>query len=194
MTAAPGPAAPTAVRASPPRRLPWPRRVLRGVLGVAAALWILLEEWIWKRATAAMRWLGRLPFVRAMETRIARLGPWPAMALFVVPWLLLLPVKVLGVWLIASGRTRLGVLVFVLAKVLGTAVLARLFALTRPALLTVGWFRRLHDWFLVWKGRLFAYVRSLGAVRWAKAFARAVRVGLRARLRRWRRWWRAVRA
>jgi len=179
---------------APTRRLPWPRRLLRGVLGIVAALWILFEEWIWQRLLAAMRWLGRLPVLRAVEARIARLRPAAAIALFCVPWLLLLPVKAFAFWLIASGRTSLGVLVFVLAKVLGTAVLARVFALTRPALLTVGWFRRLHDWFLVWKGRLFAYVRSLGAVRWAKAFARRVRVALRARLRRWRRWWRAARA
>ena len=157
----------------------WPRRIARGGFGILAAIWILLEEWLWEGAKRCMQWLGRLPLVRGLEARIARLGPKAAIALFTAPWLLLLPAKLLAFWLIGTGHATAGVLVFVAAKLLGTALLARLFTLTRPALLTIGWFRRLYEWFTAIKQRLYAYVRTLRAVIWAKAISARVRTALR---------------
>lgn len=127
-----------------------------------------------------MQWLGRLPVVRSLEARISRLGPKAAIALFVGPWLLLLPAKLLAFWLMGTGHAALGVMVFVAAKLLGTALLARLFTLTKPALLTIGWFRRLHDWFTNIKQRLLTYVRSLRAVIWVKAASARLRRAVRA--------------
>ncbi len=135
------------------------RHLVRGVLTVLAALWMVLEEWIWDSLTAVMAALGRLPPVRWLERRIARLPPYAAMAVFVLPWLLLLPAKLLAFWFIGTGHVRLGVLVFVVAKVVGTALLARLFPLPKPALLSIAWFRRLHAWFTSWRDRLYAFVR-----------------------------------
>ena len=173
-------------RTGSPHRIGWPRRIVRGLFGILAGLWILFEEWIWDRLTRAMQWLGRLPIVRGVEVRIARLGPKAAITLFLVPWLLLLPAKLLAFWLIGTGHAGAGLGVFVAAKLLGTAMLARLFTLTRSALLTIGWFCRLHDWFTAIKQRLYAYLRSLRAVQWVKAMAARVRAGVRA-------WWRRQR-
>ena len=163
------------------------RRLLRGIGAVLAAVWMILEEWVWDRLTAAMKWLGRVPAVRWLETRIARLSPRAAMLVFVVPWLMLLPTKVLALWLLGAGHFTLAFLVFLIAKIVGTALLARLFALTKPALLQVAWFRRFYTWFTDIKKRLFAYVRGLRVYQQAKSWMRSVRL-------RMRRWWRKLRA
>jgi hypothetical protein len=168
----------------PAHRPGWPRRLVRGLFGVLAAVWILLEEWLWDGLKRCMQWLGRLPIVRSLEARIARAGPKTAIALFLIPWLLLLPAKLLAFWLIGTGHAGAGLLVFVAAKLLGTALLARLFTLTRPALLTIVWFRRLHDWFLTIKLRLFAYVRGLRVVIWVKAISARLRAALKGIWRR----------
>lgn len=162
----------------------WLRRLLRGVVGVLAALWIVIEEWLWEGLKRCMQWLGRLPIVRGLEARIARSGPKTAIALFVIPWLLLLPAKLVAFWLIGTGHAVTGLLVFVAAKLLGTALLARLFTLTKPALLTIPWFRRLHDWFVAIKQRLFAYVRGLRVVIWVKALSARLRAALKGFWRR----------
>ena len=47
-----------------------------------------------------------------------------AFVVLVLPSLLILPVKLLAVWLVAEGRVTLGVAVIVAAKVVGTALLA----------------------------------------------------------------------
>ncbi len=158
----------------------WPRRVLRGLGTLLAAIWVVLEEWVWNTLTAAMAGLGRLPPVRWVEARIARLPPYPAMAVFLVPMVLLLPAKLLGLWLIGTGHVKAGVSVFVAAKILGTAVAARLFTLTRPTLLSVGWFRTVYAWFTGWRDRLHAWLRSFRAWQRVKAWGAKVRAALRA--------------
>lgn len=168
------------------RRASWPRRCLRGGFAVVAALWLFLEEWVWDGLVALTKWIARLPVFRGLEARIQRLGPKAAMAAFVVPWLLMLPIKVLGLWLFGTGRFWAGVAVFVVGKLVGTAVLARLFTLTRPALLQIGWFRRLYDWFTRVRDRVYAYVRSLRTYQAVRKWLGAVRTRVRA-------WWRRLR-
>lgn len=163
-----------------------PRRLLSGLVAVVAALWMLAEEWIWDRLTALMKWVGRWALVRWIEARICRLPPRLALLVFVVPWLVLLPTKVLTLWLFSTGRMGFAVLVFVAAKVVGTALLARLFTLTKPALLQINWFRCFYEWFTRWKKRLYAYLRGLRAYKAAKTWLRRLR-------RSMRRWWRGIR-
>lgn len=155
------------------------RRVLRGIFAVFAALWMVAEEWLWDNLVRATKWLARLPVFRQIEVGIQRLGPKAAMTVFVVPWLLLLPVKVLTLWLLGTGRFGTAILVFIAGKVLGTALLARLFTLTRPALLQIGWFRRLYTWFTALRDRLYAYVKGLRAYQRARAWLSSVRMRLR---------------
>ncbi|WP_395703646.1 hypothetical protein [Aquabacterium sp.] len=156
-------------------------RLVRGVFTGLLALLILFEEWGWEPLQRAMAWVGQLPVLRHVEALIRRLPPRLALLVFLLPSLLLLPVKLLALWLVAHGQKLLGLGVIVLAKVGGTAVVARLFALTKPALMRMGWFARGYDRWTVWKEALLARVRASFAWRWARAFKRQVK-------RRWARW------
>ena len=157
--------------------------VVRGVFTVLAALWIFLEEWIWGAMQACMAWLGKLPGIRWCEARIAALPPYAALVAFLIPAAILVPFKLLAFWLIARGHGLLGLQVFIVAKIVGTAFLARIFALTRPALLSIGWFARFHAGFTAWRDRLYAYVKALPAWRAAKAWIAAARGALNAWVR-----------
>jgi hypothetical protein len=154
--------------------------MVRGALTLLAALWIFLEEWIWDAMQACMAWLGKLPGIRWCEARIAGLPPYAALIAFLIPGAILVPFKLLAFWLIARGHGLLGLQVFVIAKIVGTAFLARIFALTKPALLTIGWFARFYAAFTAWRDRLYAYVKSLPAWRAAKAWIATVRGSVRA--------------
>lgn len=157
-------------------------QALRRGLGVLLALLILFEEWGWDPLQRALARLGRLPLLRQIEAGIARLPPALALAVFALPALLLLPVKLLALGLIAQGQRLLGVTVIVLAKLVGTAVVARLFALTRPALMQLAWFARLYARWSAWKEALLARVRAS----WAWRTGRAVKRLLRMQWARWR--------
>ncbi len=153
------------------------RRVLTPPMVVVAALLAFGEEWLWVRMTAAMAWVGRIPVLRWLEGRLARLPAWAALVGFFVPGLLLLPVKIGAVFLMGRGQVGAGLAVIVGAKVLGTAVVARFFTVCKPVLLGVGWFRAGHDWLGWAKDSLYARLRAM-------ALWQAVQEW-RGRLRRW---------
>jgi hypothetical protein len=147
---------------------------LKAVARGAAALLILFEEWGW---TPLARWLGRVargPSIDRLERRIAGLAPRLALAVLCVPALMLLPVKIGALWLMGLGRVAIGVGVLVLAKILGTAVVARLFTLTQPQLMQLGWFARAHAHWIPWKTRAIAGL--LASPAWVASRAAAARL------------------
>jgi hypothetical protein len=136
------------------------RPVLRWAAQIVLALLILLEEWGWQPLADLLGRLARWrPWAR-METAIARLPPYAALVAFALPSVLLLPLKFLAVFLIAKGQLILAGLLFAAAKVGATALVARLFMLTRPALMQIGWFAWGYEAFVPWKNALEDYVRS----------------------------------
>ena len=156
-------------------------RALRQAPAVLVALVVLFEEWGWEPLHRWMARLGRLPGVRHLEALIARLPPVLALIVLALPVLLLVPVKVAALALIGIGRPGLGLAVIVLTKVFGTALVARLFTLTRPALMRIGWFAAFYPRWLAWKSSLLARVRASRV--WRRAHAAKL-----AAQRRWQRW------
>jgi len=150
-------------------------QLLRSVFRAVLALLILFEEWGWAPLSRLMARIGNLPVFRQIEAVIQRLPPYAALGLFLLPTVLLLPVKLLALWLISIGRAKLGLLVIVGAKVIGTAIVARLFALTQPALMRLTWFARLYARWTDWKAQLLAWVHASAAWRWGRAFKLKVR-------------------
>ena len=73
-----------------------------------------------------------------------------ARAVLVVPVLLLLPLKFLGLWMLAHGYWLGALVVLAFAKVVSVGVTAFIFDLTRPKLLQLSWFRSVYDRVMVW--------------------------------------------
>lgn len=164
-------------------RMAW--RTSRTLLLTLAALWFFLEEFGWHPLAA---WLGRFtrwpPWAR-MEARIARLPPRVALLLFLLPAAALLPVKLLAVQLMHGGQPVAGLIVIVVAKLLGTAVGGRLFMLMRPQLMTLRRFARAMAWWRFTRRRVRLRVRRMLE---ASAGWRAMRAGVA----RWRLRWRGL--
>jgi hypothetical protein len=151
-----------------------------------AALLLLLEEWCWNAGLRLCRLLARWPFVEMLERRVRALPPYAALCAFVLPGLLLFPVKLLALWAIAQGHAASGVACFVAAKLGGAAVVARLYALTLPTLLAVGWFARCHGRFMRVKDRCIASLRASHAYAVTVRKLRGARLHWRRRRRRTR--------
>ncbi len=181
----PPPSSPRPPLAPPPglprRRLPWPLRALAALAAWLLALAIVFEEWGWVPLQGLLARVGRWPGLRWLEAKVQALPPWAALLVFALPTGLLLPVKLLALWAVGSGHVVLGMAVIALAKVLGTAVVARLFTLTRPALLQLAWFAWSHAHWLQFKARLLLRLRASWP--W-----RAGRIWRRAAQRRWQDW------
>jgi len=157
--------------------LPW--RALKGALTWLLGALILFEEWGWGPLARLLGQFARLPAIAWLERRIAALPPPLAVLVFLLPVLLLLPVKLAALWLIGRGRALLGLAVIVLAKVVGTGVVARLFMLTRPQLMRMPWFARAYARWVGWKESVMARVRSSLPWRVARALRRRWRIARR---------------
>ena len=144
----------------PPNLLRWPLRALKSILGGLLVLVILFEEWGWEPLQRTLARIAQLPGLRWLERWIASLPPYAALAIFVIPSALLLPIKLLALWLISRTWVLAGTLFIIVAKLVGTAVVARLFTLTQPALMTLPWFARLYARWIAWKTALLERVRA----------------------------------
>ncbi|RZI99185.1 MAG: hypothetical protein EOP39_25105 [Rubrivivax sp.] len=142
---------------------------LRWLFRVVLAALILFEEWGWEPLRRVFALIAKLPVIRQFEALLKRLPPRWAFVVLVLPSLLILPVKLLAVWLVAEGRVALGVGLVILAKLIGTALLAWLFQLIQPALMQLRWFARLHGRWTAWKADLLAWVRASAVWRSARA-------------------------
>jgi hypothetical protein len=110
------------------------RRLIRPFL-VLLALVFLFEAWLWEKLAPVVAWIvARIPWA-AFKARVAaaieQLPPYPTLLVFLVPVILLLPLKFVGLWMLAHGFWigSLGVLAF--AKMMSLGVTA--FNLRRDA-------------------------------------------------------------
>ncbi len=117
----------------------WAKRLITPVLLAIAALFFLVEELLWRLARI-FALLGKLPVFHQLEQLISALPPYGALAIFALPALALAPIKLLALYWLSGGHPALGVGTIITAKVLGTALVARIYQLTRPRLVTLPWF------------------------------------------------------
>jgi hypothetical protein len=156
---------------------------------VILALLFLFEAWLWDRLQPIVaRIVGVIPwgFVKPALVRLVdRLSPAATLVVFVVPFVLLLPLKFLEFWLLAHRNWLGAIVVLVLAKLLGLGVTAFIFEVTKDKLLRLAWFRRLYAFFIWLRGwaheKVDPIVRALRA--WSEATIRPIAL----RLRKWRR-------
>jgi len=166
------------------------RRLLRP-LWVLLALAFLLEAWLWDRLQPLVAGLVDLvPWDRLkvrLAAQIATLSPLATLAVFVVPIVVLFPVKLLEFWLLAHHRWFSAIALLVLAKLVGLGVTAFIFDVTRDKLLQIPWFRRLYDyvmWLRDWahgvvdpiKQRMQQWLRVFGPGRTSRAFRLLMRI------------------
>ena len=166
-----------------PRPLLPLQKLLRGALVAAMVPVLLFEEWGWTPLAAMVARLASHRMWAALERRIRALPPWAALLSFGAPVLLLLPVKLAALWLFAEGHLASGLAVLGAAKLSGTALVARIFQLTQPALMRIPLFARVYLRWKDWKDSVLRVVRAHPAWR----AARRPGVGLRRRWRGWRR-------
>jgi uncharacterized membrane protein len=95
-----------------------------------------------------------------------------------MPSILILPVKVSALWFAAHHRFLLATGAVVLGKILATAILARLYRILRPTMMTLHWFAWADTKFFHWRDWAYGFVRSLPAWQRAKAFIERTRLWL----------------
>jgi hypothetical protein len=142
------------------------------------AVLFLVESWLWDNVKVALLWLAHETGLKDLEPRarafIAGLSPVATLAVFALPALAILPLKLLAVAIMAHGHVLTGLAVILGAKTLGLGVTSFLFDASREKLLQLAWFARVYETVLrisAWAHRLVDPVRR--RLREARAYLAA---------------------
>jgi hypothetical protein len=156
---------------------------------VVLALLFLFEAWLWDRLEPIVaRIVGVIPWGRvkpALVRLVDRLSPQATLIVFVIPFIVLLPLKFLEVWFLAHRNWLGAVIVLVLVKLLGLGITAFIFEVTKDKLLQMAWFRRLYESFLWLRG--WAHEKVEPIARKLRYWAQETIHPIARRLRKWRR-------
>jgi hypothetical protein len=152
------------------------RKILSPMVWALAVAYFLIDALFVFLVRPLGRWLDRLPaFLRAIMW-IRSLGPYPSLFIFIVPLIVLEPVKPLSLYLIGTGRQIGGVLFLILGEAIKILVLEQIFRATRPKLISF----RAFAWAYYRITELLTYLRSFhvwkSIYKWfeeIKAFARS---------------------
>jgi hypothetical protein len=161
-------------------------RILRPLILVLAAIYFLVDAIFMTVAGPVADWIaGRFAFGR-LRGWIVSLPPYPTLALFAVPLIVLEPVKPVAAYLAATGHMALGLSVLVVGEVLKLVLVERLFSVSRDKLMSIAAFA-------------WAYGRVLQGINWLQSFEawqtvrrrwRVVQYTIRSRVRKARTVWR----
>ena len=125
------------------------RKVVKRAFLLFLALIFLFESWLWKETGRFIGWIiKKIPLDHAkrfITHHVKELSPIATLGVFIIPALILLPLKVTAVWLLAKGYFVAGLSTVVLAKALGLGISSFLFSLCKTRLLELRWVRYIYE-------------------------------------------------
>ncbi|MDD4907123.1 MAG: hypothetical protein PHD39_13350 [Methylobacter tundripaludum] len=132
------------------------------------AIFLIIEEWLWDLLTAFGRSLSQWLNLQQFEQWLSQTTATMALVAFSIPILIVTPINLAAFGLLAKGLILQGILMEVLAKLLGTLLVARVFALTKPQLLTFTFLRITYTTVTRWLQWAHAKITETAVYRWAK--------------------------
>lgn len=142
------------------------------------AIFLLFEEWLWDVLTTLGRKLSVWLHLERFEEWLRKTSPKMALVAFAIPLLIVTPLNLIALGMIAHGKILHGVLLEIVAKLIGTVLIARVFALTRAQLLTLRWFKVMYDTITGWLEWAHVRIRATWAYQRAKKLKQEVKATL----------------
>jgi hypothetical protein len=117
-------------------------RLLEPVIFLLASIYFMVDAVFMTIAKPFADWLSDRKIFEDLREWIISLRPYPTLALFAVPVLVLEPVKPAAAYLAATGHVVFGLACFVIGEILKLVLVERLFAVSRDKLMSIpafGW-------------------------------------------------------
>ncbi|KJC53407.1 hypothetical protein UB31_08245 [Bradyrhizobium sp. LTSP849] len=147
------------------------KRILKPVTYILAAIYFLVDAVFMALARPISRWLGRHLEFKRLRAWIRSLPPYPSLALFSVPVIILEPIKPLAAYLAATGQVLSGAAAFIIGELLKLVLVERLFHLTRDKLMRIPAFVCVYGKFT----EVRAWLQATEAWRTVRALSHAAR-------------------
>jgi hypothetical protein len=89
---------------------------------------------------------------------VERLSPYQSLALLVIPTSLVEPLKIFAVAIAGAGHWVAGTVTIAGAYAISLLLVERLFEIVKPKLLTLPWFARPWNWFIIRRDRVLGWL------------------------------------
>jgi hypothetical protein len=120
-------------------------RIFKPFVFLVAAIYFLVDAIFLTVARPVARWLAKLWIFDRLRAWIVSLQPYPTLALFMVPVLLLEPVKPVAAYLTTTGHIMPGLSVLLVGEILKLVLIERLFSISRDKLMSIAAFAWCYD-------------------------------------------------
>jgi hypothetical protein len=128
-------------------------RLLKPFVVVLAAIYFLADAVFMTAARPLARWIAAHWVFDRLRNWIVSLRPYPTLALFAVPLIILEPVKPVAAYLAATEHVAWGLTVLTVGEILKLVLVERLFSISRDKLMSIpafawgyGKYRLVKDW------------------------------------------------
>jgi hypothetical protein len=152
------------------------RRIATPIILTIAIVYFLIDALVLSLLRPVIEWFAALKPFAGLRRWVESLGPYPTLALFLVPIALFEPVKPVGLWLIGTRQFLAGTLVLVIGEILKIVIVERLFHIAQPKLMSIRAFAVTYTFIVGW----IEWLQALPPWQWMMRLVRALK--LRARL------------
>jgi hypothetical protein len=150
-------------------------RILQAIVFVVVTVYIAVYAVFLTVAKPVANWVGRWRILNGLRAWIISLPPYPTLALFMVPLVVLEPLKPVAAYLIATGHVKVALTTFAFGEILKLVILERIFAISRDKLMLIPAFCWTYRKFCQIRNYLEATEACQAARRWSKVAQYAVR-------------------
>jgi len=126
------------------------QKIFAPVVVVLAAVYFLIDALVLSILRPILRKIAYLKLFQFMTPWISSLGPYPTLILFLIPLILLEPIKPFSAYLIASGHFISGILFLVIGEALKISIVERIFHIGRDKLMTIVAFAKIYNFVSGW--------------------------------------------
>jgi hypothetical protein len=153
-------------------------RILKPFVVVLAAIYFLVDAVFMTVARPLANWMEKHWVLKRLRGWIGSLRPYPTLALFAVPLIILEPVKPVAAYLAATDRIAFGMAVLVVGEILKLVLVERLFSISRDKLMSIPAFAWCYGKYrLAWE-----WLDSTEAWQMVRRWSRVARFAIRHRL------------
>jgi hypothetical protein len=150
-------------------------RSIKPVILVLAIVYFVVDAVLMVIARPLADWLSERRIFCGLKGWIVSLRPYPTLALFALPLILLEPAKPLAAYLVATGHVISGLSLFAAGELLKLVIVERLFAISRQKLMSIPGFAWVYGQYRQIMARLEATAVWQAMRRWSKIAQYSIR-------------------
>jgi hypothetical protein len=147
------------------------RRLWTPLAYVAAAIYFIADVLLLTLVRPISRWFASIFPMPKVRAWIRSLPPYPCLALFSIPVIILEPVKMVAAYMAATGQVISAAITFAVGELLKLVLVERLFELTKTKLMKIPLFA----WGYNHYARAKAWVMETGAWKVVRSLGRSLR-------------------